>query len=845
VTPERWARVKQLLSSALDLPMADRAAHLARAGGEDRELIAEVQSLLDSHEQPGAFLDTVTHEFRSEAFAATSSARSHIGERIGAYRIAGLLGSGGMGDVFNAVRDDDHYEAEVAIKLMRADMRSALTEQRFKAERQMLAGLDHRNIARLLDGGTTDAGMPYVVMELVIGVPIDRFCGAQALSLRDRVQLFLQVCAAVSYAHQHLIVHRDLKPNNILVTTDGSVKLLDFGIAKLLEADTDTAVAAESATATTLRAMTLEYASPEQVGGGTVTTVSDVYSLGVVLYHLLTGKSPYGARTTDAARMAEILSDTMPARPSLVEHKVDGDLDNILLMALRKEPQRRYGSVEQLANDLRNYLSGMPVQARGNSFGYRAGKFVRRRKVEIAAGLVMACSLLGGLGFSIREARVADQERRIAQEHFDSVRKLANTLLFDIHDEMAKVPGSTKSREMLVKTSLEYLDTLFKEAGGDVALQQELATAYKKVGDIQGAQFDSNTGDHPAALISYARSIALLEPLAAADPADHRIGISLSRVYVQQASLMLVAGKGEPALAAARKGTALLELHQGSIPDPVDRTRQLLFAYWGLTEVLAYLGQSPEAMVTLKKMLRMCEAFYEANPNNIEALSILSKAYNNASMHTDPNLPVAERTAHIVAMLKRGLWASEQLVALAPQNDQYRYDMGLAQSNLGRQLAAQGDLAGALEFFQAASAAVGAKTRDPNDARAAYISALVDSHMGEVLFRVGRIDEAHSTYVRCDAVLQALVTRSGSLRIEYALGQNLTRLGLLFAARAEGSGSTSAGLKLWRQSHDYLQRGMVLLKKVAASVVLEPMDQKPVDDGAAALARVDALLAAS
>ena len=316
-----------------------------------------MQSLLDAHDKPGAFLETVTHEFRSQAFAASSSASARIGERIGAYRIVGVLGSGGMGDVFKAVRDDDQYHAEVAIKLMRADVRSSLTEQRFKTERQILAGLDHRNIARLLDGGTTERR--HARMSSWSSSPASRStAGAMRakLAVRDRVWLFLQVCAAVSYAHQHLIVHRDLKPNNILVTADGSVKLLDFGIAKLLEADADTAIVEANATATTLRAMTLDYASPEQVSGGTVTTVSDVYSLGVVLYRLLTGKSPYGARTTDAQRMQEILSDTTPTRPSQVERAVDGDLDNILLMALRKEPQRRYGSVEQLANDLRNYL---------------------------------------------------------------------------------------------------------------------------------------------------------------------------------------------------------------------------------------------------------------------------------------------------------------------------------------------------------------------------------------------------------------------------------------------------------------------------------------------------------
>ena len=246
--------------------------------------------------------------------------------------------------------------------------------------------------------------------------------------------------------------------------------------------------------------MTLDYASPEQVGGGTVTTVSDVYSLGVVLYRLLTGQSPYGKRTNDAQRMAEILSDTAPTRPSQMRaadrsaRDIDADLDNILLMALRKEPQARYGSVEQFANDLRNFLGGLPVQARGNAWRYRFGKFLRRRKIEIAAAAVVIASLVVGLGVAIHEARVAEQQRVIAQRHFDSVRKLANRL-FVFHDEVAQLPGSTKAREMLVKTSLEYLDALYKESGTDRALQEELGVAYKKVADIQGSTISANVGD--------------------------------------------------------------------------------------------------------------------------------------------------------------------------------------------------------------------------------------------------------------------------------------------------------------------------------------------------------------
>ena len=609
-----WDAVKALFSAALDLPREDRAAFLTLESGGDAALIAEVQSLLDSHEKPGAFLDTVTQEFRSQAFASSGAARSRIGERIGAYRIVGMLGSGGMGDVFKAIRDDEQYQSEVAIKLMRADMRSQLTERRFRIERQILAGLDHRNIARLLDGGTTDGGVPYVVMELVAGQPIDAWCDARHLGVRDRVQLFLQVCAAVSYAHQHLIVHRDLKPTNILVTADGSVKLLDFGIAKLLETEASTDVAKADATATTLRAMTLDYASPEQVSGAHVTTVSDVYSLGVVLYRLLTGKSPYAARSNDAARMAEILSESTPTRPSQVERKVDADLDNILLMALRKEPQRRYASVEQLASDLRNYLTGMPVSARGNSLRYRAGKFVRRRRIELAAGVFVGCALLGALVFSMREADIAERERHVAQQHFDSVRKLANTMLFQLHDEMALDAGSLKSREMLVKTSLEYLDALYQQGGSDPRLQEELANAYIKVASIQGSDTEANRGNFAGALDSYARAIALLNPLMATDPANHRAGWALANAYTEQAALLMVVRGPKFARDSANEGVALTEVFAPKITDEAERLARLVNAYVTQARILGFMGVSLEAVESLDKLIGVSEAYWNAHP---------------------------------------------------------------------------------------------------------------------------------------------------------------------------------------------------------------------------------------
>lgn len=844
MTPELWSRVKALFSSALELPAAERAQFIGREAAGDAALIVEVQSLLDSYEQPGAFPDRVTQAFRVEAFAAPSAAQARIGERIGAYRIVGVLGTGGMGDVFEAVRADDQYRAEVAIKLMRADVRSSLTEQRFKTERQILAGLDHRNIARLLDGGTTEAGMPYVVMELVTGEPIDRFCDAQPLSVRDRVQLFLQVCAAVSYAHQHLVVHRDLKPNNILVTADGSVKLLDFGIAKLLEANADTALAAASETATTLRAMTLDYASPEQVSGAPVTTVSDVYSLGVVLYRLLTGKSPYCERTSDAARMAEILSDTTPRRPSEVERKLDGDLDNILLMALRKEPARRYASVEQFANDLRNYLAGMPVQARGNALSYRLGKFVRRRKIEIAAVALVGCALIGALLFSMREARIVEHERQVAQQHFDSVRTLANTMLFDLHDEMARDAGSLKSRELLVKTSLEYLDALYKQGGADTQLQAELATAYLKVASIQGSDTEANRGDFAGALQSYARAIALLTPLLAAEPANHRTGWALASAYVEQASLLMVARGPKHARAAADQGVTLTEAFAPAIADEAERMIRLRTAYVVQARVLGFMGLSIEAMRSYDKMIAVSEEYWHAHPDDERAFVALTTTYNSAALADDPRLAESANYERILELLRKSRWAIEKLLTFKPDSVEYQVRLSGAHLNTGNVLYARGQYAQALRLYQLALPVVVRAARDMDDVNAQYARGLFETKLAQTLIKTGRIEEARALLVSAGKILGTVLERDGSLRTEYAVGLNAVRLGELYAQLAETSHKgREAQLGLWREAQVSLQRGVASLQRVSDNAALQAMDKAPLRDGAAALARADAALA--
>jgi tetratricopeptide (TPR) repeat protein/tRNA A-37 threonylcarbamoyl transferase component Bud32 len=838
ITQERWLRAKALFAAALEVPASERSALLILEAHGDSELIAEVESLLASHEAPSGLLDSMPTQLKAQAFAADDMSR--VGERIGAYRIVDVLGTGGMGHVFRAVRDDDQYQSEVAIKLMRADVSGKLAEQRFRTERQILAGLDHRNIARLIDGGTTGAGSPYVVMELVSGEPIDRFADAQALRIRDRVQLFLQVCAAVSYAHQHLVIHRDLKPNNILVTADGSVKLLDFGIAKLLDANADT-VEARDETVTQLRAMTLDYASPEQVSGGTVTTVSDVYSLGVVLYRLLTGQSPYGPRVNDAQRLKEILSDTAPARP-----RIDADLDNILLMALRKEPQRRYGSVEQFANDLRNYLAGMPVKARGNALGYRAGKFLRRRKIEIAAGALVALSLVGGLWIAIREGNEAERQRVVAQRHFDGVRKLANTMLFQLHDEMAKEAGSLKSREMLVKTSLEYLDALYKQRGSDPQLQEELANAYIKIALIQGSDTAANRGNFGGALESYARAIALLTPLMTADPANHHAGLALAHAYVEQAALFMVVRGPKSALDSAKEGVALTEAFAPKISDEAQRLDRFVKAYVTQARIQGFMGLSLDAMKSIDKLIEVSETYWRAHPDDERAFQALSTAYNNAAIIDDPRLTEAAAIdERAFALFRKRMWADEKLLALNPNEPEYQGRLAGTRYNIGLQLAYGGKFAQALELYeQAVSVGMEAVAQDPDDIRAQYTLALYHTRMAHALFKTGSVEKAQALFQECDRNLNQMFERDSSLRTQYALGVNAVRFGELYAHLAENSrADRSAQLELLRQAQETLKRGNASLKNVTDHATLTYGDMIDVKEGVTILARVDAAIA--
>jgi len=427
MTPEQWARVNDLYHAALALREDERDAFLERNCAATPEIAAEVRSLLQlsveddfiAHPDPAAVSELI----------AAHDALALIGTRLGAYRVTDRIGTGGMGEVYAAQRVEGGFSQRVAIKLIRRGLETESLLRRFHRERETLARLEHPNIARLLDGGVAHDDRPYLVMEHVDGAPITEYCRERALEIGERLELFRTICAAVQYAHRNLVLHCDIKPGNILVTPAGAPKLLDFGIARMLSADDDRL----PKTATALhRFVTPEYTSPEQIRGDALTTTSDVYSLGVVLFELLVGQKPFEFKSRSLTEIERMICETEPSKPSTVlrqtmlqtsragpngsrpPKRIAGDLDNIVLMALRKEPTQRYASVEQLAEDVRRFQRGLPVVARKGTWSYRAAKFFRRNHVSVAAAAVVVLALTGGIAGVSWQARIADQRRNEA-----------------------------------------------------------------------------------------------------------------------------------------------------------------------------------------------------------------------------------------------------------------------------------------------------------------------------------------------------------------------------------------------------------------------------------------------
>ena len=869
MSPERWQQIKLILNDALECAPAERAALLNRACADDAELRSAVESLLAYQGQAQSFIESPAHEatpldesifatnvtpdpgFNDDpAYASTmadisgkqqlSSNRSQAskGQRIGPYRVLREVGHGGMGAVYLAARDDDQYQQQVAIKIIKRGMDSDFVLQRFRNERQILATLDHPNIARLLDGGTTEEGAPYLVMEYIEGKTLNAYCDSHKLTTVERLKLFRQVCAAVHYAHQRLIIHRDLKPSNILVTKEGVPKLLDFGIAKLLAPEM--ASQTLDPTAPDVRLMTPAYASPEQVKGEPITTASDVYSLGVILYELLTGRSPYRQtknpqlhdmmqaicqeeperpstaitrevtlRTTDGSQQitltAEAVSQTHDTQPDKLRRKLRGDIDNIVLMALRKEPQRRYASVEQFSEDLQRHLDGLPVIARKDTLGYRSAKFIKRNKWGVAAAAVILVTLVAGIVTTM-------QQRARAERRFNDVRKLAHTVLFEYQDAIADLSGSTPLRRRLVKDALDYLDSLAREAGRDAGLQRELASAYEKIGGIQGNSYRSNLGDTAGAMKSYRKSLEIREPLAARDPSNRELQSELAESYEGVGDMLYTVNdlKGglqnyekaleirkslvsaEPSNFESRRALAEIYARVGDIkgmegyPNLGDtagalesyrqsaKLREELFAAapekdearYGLAKTLSSFGYIAGSMGDLqtavesqRRSVSLLEQLVAAHPHNATYRTELASAYvalRVALVDSDLMTEAIENDRKTVRMM-------EAMATADPQNTFLRRSLGVSYNALGRDLKATGDVAGAmehhrkaLEISQALAAADPQSIENRNDVSFSW------EHLAEAQAAAHDFRSALESYYQAAGIKEAMMKAGSS-----------------------------------------------------------------------------------
>ncbi len=756
MTPERWTDVGRVFEAVERLEPAERSAFLAGECGGDAELEAEVRSLLEASEAAGAFLEQPAGQsLGSSRLAAT---------RAGPYELLEEIGRGGMGVVYRGVRRDQGFERFVAVKLVKRGMDTDFILSRFESERRILASLDHPDIARVLDGGSTDDGLPYFVMELIEGRHLLDYCSQEGLDIAGRLTIFRQVCAAIQYAHQRLVIHRDIKAGNILVTAEGLPKLLDFGLAKVLARD---GLGGAERTETALRALTPEYASPEQIRGEEITTASDVYSLGVLLYELLTGRRPYRFRNLTPEEMARAVCEDAPEKPSTVMGRrsgegasglpeqrrvgrmLQGDLDTIVLHALRKEPQRRYPSVERFSDDIARALAGRPVAARKDTLAYRSRKFLTRHKVGTAAAGLVIATLLAGMAATARQAQIAKNERAKAEKRLAELQRLTNSFLFEFHDAIARLPGSTPARELIVRRALEYLATLAVEADNP-SLQRELAAAYQKVGDVQGLGGSANLGDVAGALRSYRAAQAILERLGGRAGAIRSDREDLATCQLHLSRLFLSEWDLPAALEEGRKALAVRESILRTVP-PTKRSHvELGQARHNIGLILHMMDRKPEALMELGRAASSFEEALRAAPADVEARrgkarslfemasvsqnmgdlraalsralesqrideSLLSEDANDARVKIELSMTIHDIGEYEVGLgslddalghERRAMEMAVELVAADPRNVQAQLALAVYEIDLGIVLEKRGDPAGALALARSASHAM-------------------------------------------------------------------------------------------------------------------------------------------
>lgn len=763
----QWIKIKEVFSAVAELPLDERAAFLEKSDPAIRE---EVEKLLAASESAGDFIASPIHV---ENGHAGIDDQSMIGREIDDYVILDKLGEGGMGAVYLAEHRGDEFSQRVALKLIKRGMDTNAVLRRFFVERQILASLDHPNIARLLDGGSTDDGLPYFVMELIEGENVKAFCDGREYDINERLKLFQKVCNAISHAHQKLVVHRDIKPSNIVVTDKGEPKLLDFGVAKLLSPDWDATTA--EATATNFRLMTPEYASPEQLRGQMTTTATDVYSLGVVLYELLTGTRPYKFTSKDPFEISREILTIEPLRPSSVvssgfqvpssksanrtdaesrhvtaddEQKTNprskiqnpkslrGDLDNIILKSLRKDPRDRYKSVEELSDDIDRYLKGLPVRATADSRVYRFKKFVGRNRIGTAvAALILLLS-----GVAVWQAVVANRERAKADERFAQVRKLANAVIFDYQDAIQKLPGATAVREKMVNDSSAYLDTLAAEKPSDPDLQLELAKAYDRLGDVRGNFFTPSLGNSVAAKLLYDKALSIKQELQSSYPDKPDYLLEVAVTFDKLADFEF--GNGDQASAVRHYQNAAELREQALQSNPGDRYTRFRLAK-GYRNI-GVRGRTPDntdqSLALCTKALEMIDSLLRESPDNLEFLEGYADSVAGLAVILETN---RTRRAEAIEAYRRAISIRKEQSDLNPDNTVLRQKHAMEYSYLGDTFYELGNLPEAIRNYRICLETLDAMAlQDPRNEQLKQDLAAVRASLAFSLASIGKTHES-------------------------------------------------------------------------------------------------------
>jgi serine/threonine protein kinase len=772
VSAELWREVEPLLSAAIDMEAHARVAWLAGIDATHPDVAPVLREMIRVHERAQR-----AGELESAPGSAASApwSSSHVaGMRIGPFELVRLLGHGGMGEVWLARQVDGRVRRDVALKLPTILQPGGAWRERFRRERDILARLEHPNIARFHDAGVTDSGQPWLAMEYAAGMTLSAHLASRPHRLAERLALARQVLSAVAHAHRHLVVHRDLKPANVLVDPSGVVKLLDFGIAKLLE-EGDGAEGLGDLTRLGGRVMTLRYAAPEQAAGGSITTATDIYSLGVMLHEVVTGLSPYravrsGKPPTDSMLLDE--QSTLPSRLPLAEdfarqcglakprqlaRALAGDLDAIMLKAMRRDPAQRYASVELFDADIAGYLQGQPVKARAGTSRYIAGRFVMRHKLPLALAASILLTLVAGLVVAEAERRNAVAEKARAERHLASVRKLANTFIYEVHAKIERLPGSLAARQTLIATSLEYLDALAAEPGRDPALLLEAAIAYRSIANTQGQHRTGSTANYPAATANLRKSSALLTELERLKPGDiatvrehWRTSFALAENYYQVADERWRAEFSR----AIRLAGAIADTPGASHDD-----RALRAFTTGRESLLTALanGRTPATMEAMLRSIAQIEALQGEAPPEAMLRERLEVLYGNAGVMLAGPGEGTPRTEEGTAHLEKSLALARVLRAEAPGDARRQGRERIAALILARHLAATGELRRASALMAEATVLIDERVAQAPDDVALAI------HRLEILVAAADIAHRLGEHRRAVALSRDLLAKAAKL----------------------------------------------------------------------------------